>query len=63
MDNYGLVICSCFPGYSGSFCENFIGICNSYITCQNGGTCLIVNGLYSCVCLAGFTGPQCSSIF
>ena len=29
--------------------------------CQNGGTCVDGTNMYTCVCIAGFSGAQCQT--
>lgn len=35
--------------------------CQSQVTCQNGGTNVVTDGLCSCICINGFTGFDCST--
>lgn len=35
--------------------------CESQVTCQNGGTNVVTDGLCSCICINGFTGFDCST--
>lgn len=35
--------------------------CQAQLTCQNGGTNVVMQGVCSCICTNGFTGPDCSS--
>src|SRR5213593_3293251 len=42
-------VCSCFPCFSGSFCDT---------ECSGNGTCTSTNSSGTCVCNSGFTGPQ-----
>lgn len=35
--------------------------CKNQLTCQNGGTNIVTNGICSCICTNGFTGFDCST--
>ncbi|KAJ4418595.1 hypothetical protein N0V82_005481 [Gnomoniopsis sp. IMI 355080] len=35
--------------------------CQNQLTCQNGGTNVVTNGICSCICSNGFTGFDCST--
>lgn len=35
--------------------------CQNQLTCQNGGTNVVTNGICSCICTNGFTGFDCST--
>lgn len=37
-----------------------IGNCEKSLMCQNGGSSVITQGMCSCICTNGFTGPDCS---
>ncbi|XP_077865312.1 uncharacterized protein LOC100372820 [Saccoglossus kowalevskii] len=52
------VVCMCFPGYSGEFCN--INNCHSD-PCENGATCVPSSAGFTCTCTAGFTGDLCDS--
>ncbi len=46
-------VCSCFPCFSGSFCDT---------ECSGNGTCTNTNSSGTCVCNPGFTGSQCGTV-
>lgn len=48
----------CSQGLDGSTCENDSRSCGT-LRCLNGGTCISVQKSSKCVCLLGFTGPEC----
>ncbi|CAF4535527.1 unnamed protein product [Rotaria sp. Silwood1] len=51
--------CFCTSMYTGTLCENLADMCSLRV-CQNGGTCLIVNGTnVRCQCLPSFQGTYC----
>lgn len=52
--------CDCYPGYSGTLCENNIDNCAG-IVCSGKGQCLDGNETFSCVCEPGHTGDFCES--
>jgi len=56
-NSFNQFTCSCFPGYTGVYCESQINYCSSN-PCMN-GTC--VNGLYGfdCNCYPGYVGALC----
>lgn len=45
--------------------ENDLFLANHYtctgITCYNGGTCSVSNGMPACACANGYTGANCES--
>lgn len=41
--------------------ESDLSRCQSTLTCQNGGTNVISQGVCSCICTNGFTGSDCSA--
>ena len=48
--------CTCLPCFTGKNCEiNNINKC-TLKTCQNGGTCMMMNGKISCSCPIFYTG-------
>ncbi|KAM6920020.1 protein crumbs homolog 1-like [Lycodopsis pacificus] len=48
--------------YGGGNCTTALSGCDDN-QCENGGICspLLVNDQHTCICLAGFTGPQCQT--
>lgn len=50
--------CNCPPKYTGSTCET--DLCNN-VNCQNGGTCVVVNGTAICECRDNFSGDRCEN--
>ncbi|XP_050442587.1 neurogenic locus protein delta-like [Adelges cooleyi] len=54
--------CLCKEGWGGMFCNQDLNYCTNHAPCKNGGTCLNTGqGLYTCLCPPGFTGPECNS--
>jgi len=50
-----------FPPSTGQHCTEDVDECRLQPnTCQNGGTCSNVIGSYVCVCVNGWSGPDCS---
>uniref|UniRef100_A0A8C7NQD2 Notch receptor 2 n=1 Tax=Oncorhynchus mykiss TaxID=8022 RepID=A0A8C7NQD2_ONCMY len=51
---------NCFPP-TGQFCTEDVDECRLQPnTCQNGGTCSNIQGSYTCVCVNGWSGLDCS---
>ena len=51
--------CACQPGFTERNCADEINQCRT-ISCDNNATCARVSaGLYTCVCLDGYTGATC----
>ena len=50
--------CTCFPGYTGEFCEQNIDECLE-ATCPENSECVDGINSYSCECLPGFGGENC----
>lgn len=56
VDSQNEFYCTCLPGYSGTFCENDLAVCNSTeeTRCHNGGHCIEGHGIsFSCKCSPG----------
>lgn len=54
-----LLISTCLP--TGQHCTEDVDECRLQPnTCQNGGTCSNLMGSYVCVCVNGWSGPDCS---
>ena len=51
--------CKCPKGYGGRYCGELLE-CSNYLPCQNGGRCVNSHGRNQCLCLNGWTGPDCS---
>ncbi|XP_052094473.1 protein crumbs-like isoform X1 [Mytilus californianus] len=63
--------CQCGPDANGiyttgkncelrtSYCESSDDVKNDPPACKNGGTCVVGDTTYSCICPPGFTGPRC----
>jgi len=58
--NSGLPICQCDRTHVGVYCEQPIDACTTNM-CQNGGYCMSVDGVASCLCLPGFNGTTCET--
>ena len=69
--------CNCTSAFTGAVCETSrivviqllvlfkffhldIDECVS-LPCQNNGTCVDGEGVYTCICTSGFTGDQCET--
>ena len=54
-------VCECVPGsgFTGKFCDNDINECE-LSPCQNGGTCINVEGSYECLCPDSHKGRRTS---
>jgi hypothetical protein len=54
--------CVCNFGYGGDFCETELPMCHpERKSCQNGGTCAVVNQQETCRCTDQFTGDNCQT--
>lgn len=43
------------------FCNQDLNYCTNHAPCKNGGTCFNTGqGLYTCSCPPGYTGPECN---
>jgi len=43
------------------FCNQDLNYCTNHAPCKNGGTCFNTGqGLYTCSCAPGYTGPECN---
>ncbi|XP_053128741.1 lactadherin isoform X2 [Hemicordylus capensis] len=51
-------VCNCPSGYEGKHCQNNMNECSSQ-PCKNGGTCLDLDGDYTCKCGALYLGKTC----
>ncbi|XP_074656942.1 protein jagged-2-like [Tubulanus polymorphus] len=51
-------VCACPEGFTGTNCEIAFHACSSD-PCQNGGTCVELNGYYVCTCKPGWIGANC----
>ncbi|XP_013065196.2 uncharacterized protein LOC106054038 isoform X1 [Biomphalaria glabrata] len=49
----------CMKGWNGPNCEQDINECTSGV-CQNNGTCVNLNGDYTCQCPAAYSGKNCT---
>ena len=53
--------CTCWPGYTGTYCSNEIDDCVG-VACNNSNTkCIDQLESYKCSCLPGFTGANCQN--
>nr|CDJ97463.1 EGF and EGF calcium-binding and Notch region and Notch and Ankyrin domain containing protein [Haemonchus contortus] len=52
--------CVCPPMYQGLFCEKDVDECLAANPCENGGTCVNLNGGFECACTAAFEGELCT---
>jgi len=53
--------CLCKEGWGGMFCNQDLNYCTNHAPCKNGGTCFNTGqGLYTCSCAPGYTGPECN---
>ncbi|XP_061475536.1 neurogenic locus notch homolog protein 4 isoform X2 [Rhineura floridana] len=52
-------ICHCPQGYDGVTCDQHGPPCGS-LYCHNGGVCIARPSGLRCLCMAGFSGPDCS---
>ncbi|KAI0985231.1 hypothetical protein GJ496_006083 [Pomphorhynchus laevis] len=48
--------CECMPGFSGDVCNVRANGCTS---CENGGTCIFIDGEFKCDCHSNYTGLRC----
>ena len=51
--------CNCTGNYIGPVCAN-IDHCAVHTPCQNSGQCVNTPTAYSCICLPGWTGKNCT---
>ena len=54
------VICHCKEGFTGHKCETDLCGKGEYNSCNDHGTCVIVNGLPTCQCNTGWEGELCN---
>ncbi|KAK6035642.1 EGF-like domain protein, partial [Cooperia oncophora] len=52
--------CVCPPMYQGLFCEKDVDECSMANPCENGGTCVNLDGGFECACTAAFEGELCT---
>jgi len=57
--NLNATQCLCNPGYNGDLCENDINECIG-VTCYHGGSCVDQVANYTCSCVPGYGGRDCS---
>ncbi|KAL4219251.1 DNA repair protein Rad9 [Mactra antiquata] len=54
-------VCNCKTGWTGQDCHVDVDECNlGTDLCQNGATCVNINGGYECSCVLGYQGQFCS---
>ena len=50
-----------FCPFTGALCTVDVDECSgTHTPCKNGGTCINSHGGYRCICVNGWTGPDCS---
>lgn len=53
--------CECEEGWGGLFCNQDLNYCTNHKPCKNDGICFNTGqGSYTCSCVGGWTGVDCS---
>ncbi|XP_052777788.1 von Willebrand factor A domain-containing protein 2-like [Mya arenaria] len=61
LDGANRFSCNCFPGYTGTVCNEEIDECAAPSPCKNGATCHDLIADFRCECVPGYTDKYCST--
>ncbi len=59
MPNVNSWACNCSSEFTGLRCEKYVSSSCLNNTCNGNGFCVSIGTLTKCVCLPGYTGPEC----